>query len=132
MNFGWGLGDHLKFEFGWVLQSAERDTPDPDFGALEFWIGSRYTGEMKVPHYAGFISEDRLETSESFTTFDVRVARDFPLADDSATRFRVAIGGRNITDEYQSDLDQGPDRDAGYVYGPRYPQSWYVSAGLLF
>ena len=154
MNFGWGLGDHLKFELGWVVQSAERDTFDPDFGALdffrtpdsygvasvtlkthsgfEFWIGSRYTGEMKVPHYAGFIPEDRLETTESFTTFDVRVARDFPLAGDSTSRLRVAIGGRNITDEYQSDLDQGPDRDAGYIYGPRYPQSWYLSAGLLF
>ena len=33
---------------------------------------------------------------------------------------------KNLTDEYQRDLDRGPLRDAGYVYGPRFPRSVVV------
>jgi len=154
LNFGWAHGDDLQLQLGVVLQESERDDADPDFGATEFfrtpdvygvasvmwrapadlelWLGARYTGEMKVPHYAGFIPEDRLETSDPFLTFDVRVARELPLFDEPTTRLKLAVGGRNVTDEYQDDLDRGPDRDAGYVYGPRYPRSWYLSLGLVF
>ncbi len=154
LNLGWAHGDRLELQLGVVVQRAERDSPDPDFGVTEFfrtpdvygvasvawripsladlWLGARYTGEMKVPHYEGFIPEDRLETSEPFLTLDLRLSREFPLASEPTTRLRLAAGGRNITDEFQQDLDQGPDRDAGYVYGPRYPRSWYLSLGLVF
>jgi len=30
-------------------------------------------------------------------------------------------GVKNITFEYQEDLDEGAERDAGYVYGPATP-----------
>ncbi len=154
LNLGWAYRDQVELQLGIVVQQAERDEPDPDFGVTEFfrtpdvygvasvawrnpsfvdlWLGARYTGEMKVPHYAGFIAEDRLETSEPFLTLDLRLSREFPLASEPTTRLRVAAGGRNITDEFQQDLDQGPDRDSGYVYGPRYPRSWYLSLGLVF
>jgi len=154
VNLGWAKWDRVRFQIGMVFQESERDEADPDFGStaffrtpdtygvasvaleapfdLDLWLGARYTGSMKVPHYAGFISEDRLETTDPFLSFDLRLAREFPLFSEPTTRLRVALGGRNVTNEYQPDLDQGPDRDAGYVYGPRSPRSWYVSLGLLF
>lgn len=98
---------------------------------LELWLGARYTGEMKVPHLAGYIPEDRLETTDPFLTLDVRVARELAVLSDPTTCLRLAVGGRNVSDEYQDDLDQGPDRDAGYVYGPRFPRSWYLLLGLV-
>lgn len=154
LNLGWAHGDELQLQLGFVIQESERDQADPDFGSkrffrtpekygvasvmwkgpmdIESWIGVKYTGSMEVPHYAGYIEEDRLENSESFLTFDVRFAKEFALSSEPTTKLRVAVGGRNITDEYQADLDQGPDRDAGYVYGPRFPRSWYVSVGVDF
>ncbi len=154
LNIGWARGDRFQVQLGYVWQKAERDQADPDFGSVEFfrtpdeygvfsimgkipwdvelWTGLKYTGSMEVPHYAGYIEEDRLETTESFLTVDARIAREFPLFNEPTTRFRLALGGRNLTDDYQQDLDQGPDRDSGYVYGPRLPRSWYVSFGLVF
>jgi len=136
------------------LLEAERDESDPDFGSVryfripdrygvlsimakipwdvELWAGFKVTGSMEVPHYAGYIDEDRLEATESFLTVDARIARSFVLFNEPTTRSRIAAGGRNLTDEYQQDLDQGRDRDAGYVYEPRVPRSWYVSLGLVF
>lgn len=154
ISMGWAHGDRLQLQLGFVAQQATRDTPDPDFEStrffrtpdrygvasvawkapldLELWVAAKYTGSMKVPHYAGFIPEDRLETSPSFFTLDARVAREIPLASEPTTRLRLAVGGRNLTNAYQKDLDQGPDRDAGYVYGPRSPRSFYLSLGLTF
>ena len=37
------------------------------------------------------------------------------------------LGVKNLTDEYQNDLDRGIDRDAGYVYGPAVPRMVYAS-----
>ena len=154
LNLGWAFSDTLQLQLGYVWQRSKRDTTDPDFGSetffrtpdqygvasimwkvpwdLELWFGAKYTGTMEVPHYAGYIPEDRLETTDPFLTLDLRVAREFPLLSEPTTRFQVAVGGRNITDEFQQDLDQGPDRDSGYVYGPRFPRSWYVSFELAF
>jgi outer membrane receptor for ferrienterochelin and colicins len=42
------------------------------------------------------------------------------------------VNGRNLTNEYQKDLDQGPLRDASYVYGPRFPRSVAVGLRLDF
>ncbi|AKJ65230.1 hypothetical protein [Kiritimatiella glycovorans] len=35
-------------------------------------------------------------------------------------------------DEFQDDLDQGPNRDSGYVYGPRLPRTVYLTANVAF
>ena len=44
----------------------------------------------------------------------------------------VTFSGRNLTNAYQGDLDEGPLRDATYVYGPRYPLSAVISARMEF
>ena len=138
-------------EAAWVEQSARFDQPEPDFGSRDFFraperygnalvtwtpgfadlfLGLRYTGPMKAPHYAGFIAEDRLETTASFLTVDFNIARELRLGGDSAPVLRLSVGAKNLTDAYQRDLDRGPRRDASYVYGPRFPRTIFVGVGL--
>jgi outer membrane receptor for ferrienterochelin and colicins len=153
-NLGCGIGNRFVAEAGFVVQSARSDEPHPDFGVREFYrtpekygvlslqwksprfvdlfVGAKYTGPMKVPHYAGYIEEDVLETTDSFLTFDTSVARAIPLARGSHTALVVTLGAKNITNEYQKDLDLGADRDAGYVYGPRFPRTFYTSVKFEF
>jgi outer membrane receptor for ferrienterochelin and colicins len=74
---------------GITLQKSRWDVPDPDFASvfffrtpdvygyfrvsteitsqLEILFSGNYTGSMRVPHYAGFISRDRLERSKTFS-----------------------------------------------------------------
>jgi len=142
LNAGWGQGDTFVLQGGVVVQRARFAEPEPEFGSRDFfrtpdvygnlmvtwrharygeWFaGLRYTGPMKAPHYAGHIDEDRLETTPSFVTLDANVS--WPLAA-ARPRLVLTVGGRNLTNAYQQDLDRGPLRDASYVYGPRFPRS---------
>ncbi len=143
-------GSRLSGELGLVRQSARFDEPEADFGSPVFlrtpesygslalryapadrwnlFLGVLYTGSMQAAHYAGFIEEDRLETTPSFLTVDFNVSRTFATPGDH--EFVVTLGLRNLTDEYQEDLDQGPSRDSSYVYGPRFPRSLFVGFRL--
>jgi outer membrane receptor for ferrienterochelin and colicins len=147
-NAGWGIGDEFILQGGVVFQRARYADPEPNFGSLDFFrtphryanltatwtterlgtvfAGIRYTGSMKAPHYAGYIDEDRLETTPSFVTLDASIA--YPIYVTGNRRLTATLAGRNLTNAFQRDLDQGMFRDANYVYGPRFPRS--VSAGL--
>ncbi|MEM7480373.1 MAG: TonB-dependent receptor [Acidobacteriota bacterium] len=138
-------GSNLALQAGYATQSSRFDVPEPDFGSREFFrspdhygtfslqtglpaaidlfFAARYTGEMVAPHYAGFIDEDRLERTPSFLELDVNLSRDFEIAGRTLT---LTAGAKNLTDEYQEDLDRGPDRDSNYVYGPRLPRTYQV------
>lgn len=147
-NAGWGIGDDFIVQGGVVLQRARYDEAEPNFGSQEFFrtpnryanltmtwtnarvgtlfAGLRYTGRMKAPHYAGYISTDRLETTPSFVTVDASLA--LPLHVAGNRRLVATIAGRNLTNAFQRDVDQGMFRDANYVYGPRFPRT--VNFGL--
>jgi outer membrane receptor for ferrienterochelin and colicins len=147
VNLGWGIGDDLVIQGGFVTQRARFDAPEPGFGSRDFFrtprhygsltarwrshsgwelfTGLKVTGRMVAPHYAGFISSDRLEQTPRFFTVDTSVSRALgPLT--------LTAAGRNLTNSYQRDFDRGPLRDAGYVYGPRLPRSFALSARVEF
>jgi len=148
-SVGW-VNPRFEFQLGWVFQSAEYDDPQ-DFDETRFFrtpesygvfqgrytnpnlfdafVGIRFMGEELVPHYAGYIGEDRLETAPTFNVIDVSLTKRIAISDDTVS---LTLGGKNITDEYQDDLDQGPDRDTGYLYGPRFPRTWYATVGYDF
>lgn len=84
---------------------------------------------MEVPHYAGYIPTDRLEKSPSFFTLDLALARKLKVGDVDMT---LTAGVKNLFDDYQDDLDIGPNRDAGYVYGPRYPRMFHLGCKFDF
>jgi outer membrane receptor for ferrienterochelin and colicins len=151
-NLGWGVGKAFVVQGGVVAQRSRFDVPEPDFGSRDFlrtphcygtlvvtsrtakvgdcFLGLRYTGSMKAPHYAGFIQEDRLETTRSFWTLDASLSR--PVLRRGRRRLVVVLAGKNLTNAYQDDFDQGPDRDAGYVYGPRSPRAVSLAARVEF
>ncbi len=142
MNFN--CRDWLTADFGWTLESAKRSEPDPIFNSddvfrtpeaygflativrpmdrLEIINSLELTGPMKVEHFAGFIPEDRLEESDWFYVWDSKVSYTFDLKHNR--NLKVYVGVDNILDSFQDDFDEGPDRDAGYVYGPMVPRTF--------
>ncbi len=95
---------------------------------LNINLSGIYTGRMYVPHYAGYVSEDRLERTPRF--FDLNFALSYDIKVSNGVILQAKGGVNNIFDAFQSDLDQGIDRDAGYVYGPTSPRTFYL--GLKF
>jgi len=150
VDFGYRLGFAFSLNTGWSFQRSHLDEPEPDFGSNEFFrtpnsygyvtlnyenkkavnanISLEYTGSMKVPHYAGYIEEDRLETTGTFLVLNAKLTKPISLTQNN--KLRLFVGVFNLFDSYQKDLDQGIYRDSGYVYGPAKPRSYY--AGLEF
>lgn len=85
-----------------------------------------YTGPMEVPHFAGYVAEDRLVQTPAFAELNLKISRTFYLADAQKWPFQLSGGIQNLLDSYQRDFDQGPLRDAGYVYGPLRPRTFFV------
>lgn len=128
----------LSLRGGFSLQRARWKEPEEQFGARDFFRTPRrygflsvdldlpggvqmsatadYTGSMLVPHYAGYIKEDRLEQSRRFVVFNATVGKPFALS--HSLKMRWTLNLQNMGDSFQRDLDRGPSRDAGYVYGP--------------
>jgi len=151
-DFGLVLGPRFSLSSGWTIQRSRLDEPEPDFGSREFfrtpdsygyisisWKNQRvinidfsgeYTGSMKVPHYAGYIDVDRLETTSSFWVLNLRLRRPIIISENSMVSF--FLGVYNMLDSYQKDLDKGMDRDSGYVYGPAKPRAFYVASEFSF
>jgi outer membrane receptor for ferrienterochelin and colicins len=127
---------------GITVQSSLLDEPEPDFGSdrifrtpdiyanmilkydvsrrVSLMMASKYTGPMFVPHYAGFIEQDRLEKTRGFLTVDLVASYKISLAGGFFGTFTAGV--YNLTDDFQDDFDQGIYRDAGYVYGPMVPR----------
>jgi len=80
-----------------------------------------YTGSMKLPHYSGYIPEDRLETTEPYSVFSFNISKIVRIGDES---FEIYTGVYNIFNTFQKDIDKGPFRDAGYIYGPSKPRTF--------
>jgi outer membrane receptor for ferrienterochelin and colicins len=147
VNVGWGIGDRLVLQGGVVEQRARYAEPEPDFGSRDFFrtprrysnasltwqvprvadvfAAVRHTGSMRAPHYAGFIDEDRLESTPPFVVMDLAVSR--TLGTGGQARLTLGVFARNLTNAYQPDLDRGPLRDSAYVYGPRFPRTLGVT-----
>lgn len=89
-----------------------------------------YTGSMLVQHLKGFIPEDREEKTKDFFDMNVKVAYDFPLY--KSVTLQLNAGVQNIFDSYQDDFDRGENRDAGYIYGPGIPRSYFVGCKISY
>lgn len=89
-----------------------------------------YTGSMLVQHLEGFIPEDREEKTPAFFDMNLKLAYDFPIF--QSVTLQVNGGVQNIFDAYQNDFDQGKLRDAGYVYGPGIPRSYFIGCKISY
>lgn len=149
LNAGYQISKKMSVELGYVEQRAEFDNPESEFGStrffrtpnrygaatfswqdpkwFDFFLGVKYTGEMKVP-FRGSTGEE-LRTSDSFVTVDLSLQKQLDIAGHKPT---LTIGARNIFNEFQSDFDNGADRDSDYIYGPRSPRSFYAGLSYKF
>lgn len=91
-------------------------------------LSGTYTGKMQVPHYAGFIDQDRMETTPRFFDLNCAINYDFQLT--KSNTLQVKLGVNNIFNSFQKDFDQGIDRDSGYIYGPTQPRTFYLGLKL--
>ena len=83
-----------------------------------------FTGQMLVPHSAGYIDADRNELAPNFWDMGLRLAYDVKLTE--AISMEIFGGVKNILNSFQSDIDRGPFRDSVYIYGPMMPRSFFL------
>lgn len=93
-------------------------------------LSGTYTGRMWVQHLAGYIEKDRIEHTPDFFNANLKVAYDFDLS--SELTLQLHAGVQNIFNAYQTDFDQGPNRDSGYIYGPSLPRSFFFGVKFDF
>ena len=96
---------------------------------LDLSLSGTYTGSMIVPHYAGYIENDRLEKTPHFFDLNFKAAYTFILQDH--IKLQVNAGVQNIFNSFQSDLDKGEFRDSGYFYGPTQPRTYFVGIKII-
>ena len=88
----------------------------------------KVTGNMLVQHFAGYIPEDEEVTTPTFFEWDFKLCYDIPLY--KHYTLEINAGVKNILDHFQSDLDKGMDRDAGFIYGPATPRTFFAGINL--
>lgn len=142
----------ISFRSGMTFQLARFEDPEPQFGSLRFFRAPNrygfagldldlprnweitatgdYTGSMLAPHYAGFIAEDRLETTPSFFVPSLLVSK--LTQPREGMKVRWYFSARNLSDTFQRDLDQGPLRDATYLYGPTQMRQLTIGTTIEF
>lgn len=90
-----------------------------------------YTGPMAVAHVIDPETEYTvIKRTPSFFEHNAKVSYDLPTNDDYIV---TLFGGvQNIGNSFQNDFDSGADRDAGYVYGPIRPRTFFGGLKISF
>lgn len=96
---------------------------------FDFSLSGTYTGEMIVPHMAGYIEKSRMEHTPQFMDLNLKLNYTFVLKDH--IKMQVNGGVQNIFNSFQKDLDKGEFRDAGYFYGPTQPRTYFVGIKIM-
>ena len=113
---------HTPDHYGYVLLDIQ---PVHDFTIS---VNGKATGSMLVPHLAGYIPKDDMTLTPTFWEMGIRLAYDVHLYKHYC--LEISCGVKNILDQFQRDLDQGPDRDASYIYGPTIPRTYFAGLSL--
>ena len=108
--------------YGYFLLNIE---PVKNFHIL---TNGKVTGSMLVQHFAGYVPEDEEVTTPVFFEWDFKLCYDIPLY--KHYTLEINAGVKNLLDHFQRDLDKGMDRDAGYVYGPATPRTYFAGINL--
>lgn len=93
-------------------------------------LSGTYTGSMLVQHLAGYIPMDKAVNTPGFFDMNIKLAYDFHIYKDIT--LEVNAGVQNLFEAYQSDFDQGPNRDSAYIYGPATPRSYFAGIKISY
>lgn len=91
-------------------------------------LSGTYTGSMLVQHFAGYIVEDTEKETPDFYDINLKLSYDFNL--NGSAKLQLNGGIQNIFNSYQDDFDKGQYRDAGYIYGPALPRTFFMGLKL--
>lgn len=99
---------------------------------LSLVLSGTYTGSMLVPHEVvpGYWETPSVVKTSDFFDLGFKVTYDFKLY--QSVTLQVNAGIQNIFNAYQDDFDIGPDRDAGYMYGPSTPRSYFAGIKISY
>lgn len=90
-----------------------------------------YTGAMDVAHVINPENEQTvIKRTPVFFEHNIRFAYDVLSKDEY--KLQCFAGMQNILNAYQRDFDRGPQRDAGYVYGPVRPRTVFFGVKFMF
>lgn len=87
-------------------------------------LSGTYTGSMLVQHYAGYIEKDTEVETPDFFDLNLKLTYGFEI--NTSVKLQINGGVQNIFNSYQDDFDKGEFRDAGYVYGPALPRTFFL------
>jgi outer membrane receptor for ferrienterochelin and colicins len=82
---------------------------------------TNYTGKMLVPYHVGDENQS-LRKSDSFYDLGAKLRYNIKMKESTV---QLYAGVKNLFNQYQDDFDKGPNRDAGYIYGPANPRTIY-------
>lgn len=88
-----------------------------------------YTGSMTVSRLVEVDTErPELRQTPDFVELNLKMTYDWTVGETWRIQWKAGI--HNLLDAYQNDFDSGPDRDAGYVYGPLRPRTVFLGFQL--
>mgnify|MGYP001050640741 CR=1 FL=1 len=87
-------------------------------------ISGVYTGSMAVPYESALQRPLGVYTTPGFMEVNAKFSYVIKVLPEMNMQLNAGI--QNIFDSYQSDFDRGIERDAGYVYGPQRPRTYFV------
>ncbi len=94
-------------------------------------LSAVYTGSMRVPHVIDPETEFTvIRTTPAFFEINVRLSHAFVSQKNG--RLELFTGVHNLLNSYQNDFDIGPERDAGYIYGPMRPRTIFFGFSYGF
>lgn len=95
---------------------------------LNVSVNGNYTGSMLVQHFGIDTQYDSELRTPEFLDLGWKASYDLDIRADVCLELNLGI--QNIFNSYQKDFDLGITRDAGYIYGPTLPRTYF--AGLKF
>ena len=113
---------HTPDNYGYLLLDIQ---PINDFTIS---VNGKATGSMLMPHLAGYVPVDEEVLTPAFWDLGIRLAYDVHLYKQYC--LEISCGIKNILDQYQTDIDQGVNRDAGYIYGITIPRTYFAGLAL--
>lgn len=91
-------------------------------------LNGKLTGRMLVQHFEGYVDQDEEVLTDPFFEMGMKVSKEIEIY--KYYTLELNAGVKNLLNQFQRDLDKGKDRDAGYIYGPALPRTWFVGLNL--
>lgn len=96
---------------------------------LTLALSGTYTGTMLLQHFGPETDDDEEVWSPRFFDLNLKVSRDFKIGNSAGLQLNGGI--QNIFNSFQKDFDTGETRDAGYMYGPSLPRSFFAGIKMM-